>query len=93
MKAKRRKFTAAFKAKVAIESIKERETLPEIAKRFGIHPNLITRWKQEFISRSSEIFETKSPEEGIKIEQEKLYAKIGQLEMEKEWLKKKFGVL
>ncbi len=88
MKKGRRVFTGAFKAQVAIAALKERETLAELSKRFEIHPNMISKWKQEFIDRSSEIFETKAPEENFEAEKERLYSKIGQLEMERDWLKK-----
>ena len=88
MKAKRRKFTAAFKAQLAIEALKERETLAELAKRYEVHPNMISKWKQEFVERSSEIFETDPPEVNFETEREKLFAKIGRLEMERDWLKK-----
>ena len=63
MKKSRRVFTGAFKAQVALEAYKERETLAELSKRFEVHPNMIKRWKQELNERSSEIFESKSPEE------------------------------
>lgn len=88
MKRGRRVFSGAFKAQVAIEAFKERETLAELCKRFEVHPNMIKRWKQELIDRSSEIFETKSPEDNSEVEKDRLYARIGQLEMEREWLKK-----
>ena len=88
MKKSRRVFTGAFKAQVALEAYKERETLAELSKRFEVHPNMIKRWKQELDERSSEIFESKSPEENSEVEKEKLYAKLGQLEMECDWLKK-----
>ena len=88
MKAKRRKFTAGFKAQVAIEALKERDSLAVLSKRYEIHPNLISKWKQEFLDRSSEIFQTQAPEVNFEAEREKLYAKIGQLEMERDWLKK-----
>lgn len=88
MKKERRKFSAAFKAQVAIEALKERETLAELSKRFDIHANMISKWKQEFIDRSSEIFSSQAPEENFEAEKERLYAKIGQLEMERDWLKK-----
>ena len=88
MKAKRRKFTAAFKAEVAIEALKERETLAEISKRYEVHPNIISKWKQEFVDRSAEIFETKPPEVDFEAEREKLYATIGKLQVERDWLKK-----
>lgn len=51
MKAKRRKFSGAYKARVAIEALKERETLAELSKRFEVHPTMISKWKQEFIER------------------------------------------
>uniref|UniRef100_UPI00138A43DA transposase n=1 Tax=Pontibacter pamirensis TaxID=2562824 RepID=UPI00138A43DA len=49
MKGKRRKFSAAFKAKVALEALKERESLAELSKRFEVHPNMVSKWKQEFV--------------------------------------------
>jgi len=88
MKRERRKFSAAFKAQVAIEALKERDSLAELSKRFDIHPNMISKWKQEFIERASEVFSTKAPEGNFEAEKERLYAKIGQLEMERDWLKK-----
>ena len=88
MKTERRKLSAAFKAQVSIEALKERESLAELSKRFDVHPNMISKWKQEFIERSSEIFKTKAPEENFEAEKERLFSKIGQLEMERDWLKK-----
>jgi transposase len=88
MKKTKRVFTGAFKAQVAIAALKERETLAELAKRFELHPTMISKWKQEFIDRSSEIFETRPPEENFEVERERLFAKIGQIEMERDWLKK-----
>jgi len=88
MKKTRRKFTAGFKAQVAIEALKERDTLAELSKKYEVHPNMIAKWKQEFIDRSSEIFQTNPPEVDFDAERQKLFAKIGQLEMERDWLKK-----
>ncbi|MBW6491695.1 MAG: transposase [Lentimicrobium sp.] len=84
----RRSFTAAFKAEVAVEALKERETLSELSSRYEVHSNMIKRWKQEFLDRSAEIFETSPPEKDFEAERERLFAKIGQLEMERDWLKK-----
>ena len=88
MRKSRRVFTGAFKAQVALEAYRERETLAELSNRFEVHPNMIKRWKQELNERSSEIFESKPPAGNSEVEKEKLYAKIGQLGMECDWLKK-----
>jgi transposase-like protein len=88
MKSKRQKHSGAFKAKVAIEALQERETLVELSKRYGVHPNQITRWKKEFLERAPQLFEKTHPADKDEKEIEKLYTKIGQLEMEREFLKK-----
>ena len=88
MKKQRRKFSSAFKAKVAIEAVKERMTLAEISRKYEVHSNMISKWKREFLERSAEIFESKSPVENHQKDKEELYAKIGKLEMECDWLKK-----
>lgn len=49
----RRKFSSAFKAKVALEALKERKTLSELSKEFELHPNQISQWKKEFLAASS----------------------------------------
>jgi len=87
MKRSRRKFTSAFKARVAIEALKERESLAELSKRYELHPTMISKWKQEFLEKSSDVFDKRSEEEPG-IDPEKLYTKIGQLEMENDFLKK-----
>ena len=56
MKKERRKFSAAFKAKVALEAIKEKETLQQLASKFEVHPNQITLWKKEFLEGAEQIF-------------------------------------
>lgn len=89
MKKTRRKFTAAFKAQVAIEALKERATLSEWAQKFELHPNQISAWKQEFLSKSASVFtssDERKKEEAV--DTEVLYSKIGKLEMERDFLKK-----
>ena len=88
MKAKRRKHSAAFKAQVAIEAIKERESMAELSKRFEVHPQIISKWKQEFLEKAETVFSNKHVETNNSNYEEKLFAKIGQLEIEKDFLKK-----
>lgn len=87
MKKTRRKFTSSFKAKVAIAALRERESLAELSKRYDVHPTMISKWKIEFLEKSETVFDRKPAEESG-VDSEKLYAKIGQLEMENEFLKK-----
>lgn len=88
MKTTRRKFTSAFKAKVAIDAIKERETLADLSTRYEIHPTVISKWKQEFLELSATIFDNKPPVNEPVQDLEKLYSKIGQQDMELDFLKK-----
>jgi len=92
-KRNRRKFSADFKVKVVLESLKERNTIEELAKKYEVHPNQIHIWKKEFLKNASLVFssgernmEDKKLQEE---EREKLYAQIGQQKVEIDWLKKK----
>ena len=92
-KGKRRRFTASFKSKVAIEAARERATLAELAKKYELHPNQISQWKQQLLTTAEELFEEHS---GRGKEQQEalideLYKKIGQYQIELDWLKKKSG--
>lgn len=87
MKKSRRKFTSAFKAQVAIEALKERETLHELSNRYEVHPTMISKWKNEFLEKAAAVFDKKSEAES-EVDPEKLYSKIGQLEIENDFLKK-----
>ena len=93
MKKTRRKFSTAFKTKVALEAIKEKETLQELSSKFGIHQNQITKWKRQFLDRSEDVFDTNKVKDKSDDEQEKemLYGKIGRLQTEVDFLKKVLG--
>ena len=88
MKKNRRKFTAAFKAKVAIDALRERDSLADLSARYKILPTVISKWKQEFLELSAQIFEKKQGVDEPAEDVEKLYSKIGHLEMENDFLKK-----
>jgi len=85
-----RKFTSTFKAQVALEAIKNNQTLAELSKKFDVSPVVISKWKSEFLEHMSSIFEkgngTNQDEESA--DTEKLYAQIGQLKVENDFLKK-----
>ena len=89
----RRKHNAAFKARVVLEAIRGQRTISEIASEYGIHPNQITTWKRKFMEQLPDIFSRDNGNKEKLWEQEKeaLLKKIGQLEMEKEWLQKKLN--
>lgn len=88
MKAKRKKHSATFKTQVVLEALKERETLAELSKRFEVHAQIISNWKREFLKKAETVFEKNYPESNNNEDMEKLYTKIGQLEVEKDFLKK-----
>ena len=89
----RRKFSAEFKAKVAIEAIKERSSIEELARKYELHPNQISLWKKEFLSKAALVFTSDDKNSADKNQQEalldKLYSQIGQQKVEIDWLKKK----
>lgn len=93
MKKQRRAFSAEFKAKVALEAIKEIKTISELAQHYQLHPNQISVWKKEFLSNAGKVFDTDKDEaEHIKQlhrEKEDLVQQIGQLTVDINWLKKK----
>lgn len=81
----RRNHGAVFKAKVALEAIKEDQTLVELAERFQVHPNQIAEWKKVLLEKASDVFDKgKSSGKGPDIKE--LHAKIGQLAMENDFL-------
>jgi transposase len=89
----RRKFSADFKAKVALEAIKNQQTLADLALKFDVNPVMISKWKSEFLENMSAAFEKKGSAEPESIDTQELYAQIGQLKVENEFLKKSFKKL
>jgi len=88
----RRNFSPEFKAKVAIEALKEQQTLSELAAKYNLHPNQISDWKKQLLSGSSQVFESATPSKtspDSDPQKDELYKAIGQLKIENDWLKKK----
>ena len=85
----RRKFTSAFKARVAFEAAKEQMTLAELSKKFEVSAVMISRWKKEFLTNLPATFEGNTGnDKSEQVDVEKLYAQIGELKVENDFLKK-----
>lgn len=89
MKSKRRKFTTEFKTKVVLEALKEQETLEFLSKKYELQPNQIINWKKQALSNFSNLFASENKEETEKVDVQNLYAQIGELKVENDFLKKK----
>jgi len=87
-KQSRRKFSASFKAKVALEALKGQLTLAELAKKFEVNQVVISRWKSEFVENMATVFEKSDKPEKDNVDTQELYAQIGQLKVENDFLKK-----
>lgn len=88
---KRRNFTEAFKAKVALEAVKGLKTVTALASEYQLHPNQVSDWKKQLVSRAPELFASGGKDDS-KSEAEltaPLYEEIGRLKMDLKWLEKK----
>ena len=87
----RKRFEASFKAKVALEALKQEKTISQLSSEYGVHPNQIQQWKKHLLSELPGIFSrngNRSKEDKEALTDE-LYKQIGQLKVELDWLKKK----
>ena len=89
----RRRFSAEFKAKVALEAIQGHRTISELAAKHELHPNQITQWKRQAMENLANVFDDKGTEVQANRDAEvtKLHAKIGQLVVERDFLAKASG--
>ena len=95
MTTQRKQYSAELKAKIALEAIKCQRTVNEIALSYGVHPNLVVKWKQQALKQLPEVFSNgrECREQADAELQARLYQQIGQLKVELDWLKKKSGLL
>jgi transposase len=95
MKNTRTKHSAEFKAKVALEAVRDLETVPMLAKRFKVHAQQIYKWKREFLANASRAFTTNGEaktDDGAERE-DQLLKKIGELTVERDFLSRGLGRL
>ena len=92
--ARRNKYKPDFKAKVAIEALKGDKSTAELAQIYAVHPAQISTWKKQLIENATSVFEAKgakSDDESVDVDA--LYKKIGQLEVERDFLASRPGIL
>ena len=87
----RKRHSAEFKAKVALEAYRGLKTVPELAREYEVHPTQINHWKKQLRDGVASLFGRghSAADAGQEAELAALYEKIGRLNMELDWLKKK----
>ena len=88
---KRNERSPEFKKKVVLLAIKEELTINEIAKKFSVHPVMVSKWKKEFLDNAQIVFEKKSSSSDFQQKEAILHEQIGKLTVENDFLKKKLG--
>jgi transposase len=86
MKKSRTKHSPEFKAKVALSALREQESIPEIARRYGVHPNVVYKWKRQLSENVSRAFEGEGQSGGTSERESELLKKIGELTVERDFL-------
>ncbi len=88
----RKRHSAEFKAKVALEAAKEIKTLNELSSQYGIHPGQISQWKKQLLDSLVSVFGTQKKAVDHAKKFDELYRQIGEVTVERDWLKKKLDL-
>lgn len=88
---KRKNYSSGFKTKVVLEALQERETIQEIGKKYALHPNQVSTWKSQFLANANSVFEKGIAKTDDEKEKDELFKKVGQLQIENDFLKKVLG--
>jgi len=93
MSKKRNRYTAEFKAKVALAAVKNEQTISELAAHFGVHPTMINSWKRALVDGAADIFgKGEKARKQSEAQVDDLYCQIGQLKVENDFLSKKLSL-
>ena len=88
----RRRLDSALKAKIALEALRNEATVAELAAKYQLHPNQIYAWKKQLLDDAAAVFSGGSGKEASReAEVTELYAKIGQLTVERDFLSRRSG--
>lgn len=89
----RRRFKASFKAEVALAALRGDRTIQDLARQHKVHPTLIAEWRRHLLEGAGSVFERGAPKEEETVDVNELYRKIGQLEMERDFLATRPGLM
>jgi transposase len=87
MSKRRKRYSAEFKAKVALAAVREQETVAEIARKYKVHANMVHKWRKQLLDNLSSVFDARAGSNGDSSEREaELLKKIGELTVERDFL-------
>lgn len=93
MTGKRKRYSADFKAKVALEALRGEQTVAQLAAKHGVHQTMIDAWKKQAVEGMATVFSGKAEaaDAAREVELDQLHAKIGQLVVERDFLRRASG--